>query len=749
MRAVPQSRRHTPCAVFRHIANHDGRHTECARDSERSRGAIRHLVVAALLALLPSAPLFAAGTETTRRAHDLNLTVATRWAGGANGGYFPVRIALRNLSRPRVLDLVFSDAREAGFRLPTVTRQVQIDQNASVQVTLPIPLVSAGTYGELKVFENGRELTGLTQHVTLPEAQPGLQDRPALLVISPSATTIDCSKFEDAVQALDSGGNIVSTTFRGRFGGVRAGYAAYSGLRSNDFQTIAPVLLPESWIDYSVLDVVAIPLASLDKASEAARSALLKWTASGGTLLIYDVGQSASESSDLARLLDLANRPPSQQSWQPADPSLHQPIAIVDESTGPRTVSGVRVFSGDENADEEAQEVEAANKPVWPVAKDTFWRLDLLAGQVCAFPGNPFPGSAVDWAWWLNSSKPQRLKWTTRHGLSCRQSHPEFSLFLIPGVGAVPLLAFVVLISVFAIVIGPVNYFLVWRRKQLYLLVVTIPLIAFLTSGALFGYAMVSDGFGVQSRLRSFTLLDQYSRTAVAFNRISLYAGVTPSAGLKFSSETAVLPVWRDAGCLESGTVDWTNTQHLARGWLRTQTTAQFETIAIRAERGRLDIRPAAEGELEVSNGLEWEISRLLVKDDAGRIYAGQKIPAGAKLRLATASAEDLAALSSMLAADPLKAPLGADIPSPQPATHRGGRTVWTTGEDEPTSAVNFSGSQLERYLKLLTKPEQLPSAGGLAPRTYLAVIPENPGIELGVDRTRPAPGLHVIMGFY
>ena len=87
--------------------------------------------------------------------------------------------------------------------------------------------------------------------------------------------------------------------------------------------------------------------------------------------------------------------------------------------------------------------------------------------------------------------------------------------------GAAPLLAFVVLISVFALAIGPVNYYLTWRRKQLYLLVITIPLIAFLTSASLFGYAMLSDGApGVQSRLRSFTLLDQHSRTAVSFNRI-------------------------------------------------------------------------------------------------------------------------------------------------------------------------------------------------------------------------------------
>src|SRR5579862_9851233 len=129
------------------------------------RSRVRCLTIALVLqiVLCLTSSLRASGTETTRRAHDLALTVATRWAGGANGGYFPLRISLRNLARPRVLELVFSDARETGFRLPTVTRQVQIDQNASMQLSLAIPLVSAGTYGELKILEDGRELTGLTQ----------------------------------------------------------------------------------------------------------------------------------------------------------------------------------------------------------------------------------------------------------------------------------------------------------------------------------------------------------------------------------------------------------------------------------------------------------------------------------------------------------------------------------------------------------------------------------------------------------
>src|SRR5207247_24869 len=38
-----------------------------------------------LLSVMP-AELLAAGNESSRRAHDLVLTVDTRWAGGANGG---------------------------------------------------------------------------------------------------------------------------------------------------------------------------------------------------------------------------------------------------------------------------------------------------------------------------------------------------------------------------------------------------------------------------------------------------------------------------------------------------------------------------------------------------------------------------------------------------------------------------------------------------------------------------------------
>jgi hypothetical protein len=254
----------------------------------------------------------------------------------------------------------------------------------------------------------------------------------------------------------------------------------------------------------------------------------------------------------------------------------------------------------------------------------------------------------------------------------------------------------------------------------------------------------------VQSRLRSFTVLDQHSKTAVSFNRISLYAGIVPSAGLRFSPDTAVFPIWPDNSAFESGSVDWTNTQHLARGWLRSRTPAQFETISVRSERGRVDVKPAGAGEVEVANGLSWDIDVLIVKDEAGRMYAARKLPAGASTKAVAAGPEEMQALSSALSADPLQAPPGASNSEYNPfdrSSRRAMMAYYPYGDQQ--TPASFSTSQLETNLKMLMKPASDPAAGGLPPRTYLAVFSTNPGIELGLESTRSSAGLQVLMGYY
>lgn len=700
-----------------------------------------------LLTALPS-DAFAMGSEWSVHARDLMLRVDERWAGGAYGGYYPIRISLTNKGRPRSLTFRLSSAGGGGSNLPTVERTIVIEQNARQHFTLPVPLVNTEVYGVFQVFEEGRSLKEFEHDVSVPAAHLGGADRPSLLVISP--VLVDCDRFEDAVTSLAAAA--ASSSSSGPWG-----YGGWAG--STDHQVIGTELLPENWIDYSGLDIVAVPFTTFERLTPAVRTAIIKWVEAGGNLLVYEAGTGSDALAGLNKLLALDDRRALSSVWIGADPKLRKVITVVN-SEGTSALSAVpatsvmpTVIAPASTAAEEKKEPDSdptAPPFIWDDSSDAFRRRDVMFGHVFAFAGNPFPGSPSDWAWLLNSDNAVKWKWKwlERNGLSSRMEHEEFMKFLIPGVGGVPVLAFLGLITVFTIVIGPVNYWLLWRRKQLYLLVVTIPAIAILTSGSLFGYAVIADGFGVKSRLRSFTLLDQQNRTAVSINRIALYAGLAPSAGLSFPADTAVFPIWPDDRGLESGRIDWTNTQHYATGWLRSRTITQLETIAHRTERGRLEIKPAAEEKLEVANGLAWEIGTLIVRDDHGGYYFGKDLPAGASKTVLRATNGDLRRLSAELAELTPQFPTGVASGGSNPWDWGYGLRYAMRAGYGATTPAKFEHSLLEQSLGPI-EHKSTSTADWLPKKSYVAVFPDNPGIDLGLEKTNPHSGVHVLLGRY
>ena len=123
----------------------------------------------------------------------------------------------------------------------------------------------------------------------------------------------------------------------------------------------------------------------------------------------------------------------------------------------------------------------------------------MQAGLVVALASEqPFPGTAGDWRWVLDSMGDSRWHWYERHGLSLKRENPDYWNFLIPGVGVAPVTQFCVLITVFVIGIGPVNYWLLRRRRQLHLLLLTIPASAAAVTLLLFAYALMADGLDVR-----------------------------------------------------------------------------------------------------------------------------------------------------------------------------------------------------------------------------------------------------------
>ena len=615
-----------------------------------SLAAVLSLVIIAI-----SSTTLAAGRSQTARGDDLQVAVDTEWAGCRHGGYFPIRIRITNAGRARNVSVMFADRGYGNERLPTVERTLTLESNATQQFALSVPLVNESSTGLIQFRTDRGTIPELNIPVTLTGQAEFGEEQPALLVIADDLTDAEMVPFSTAADFLS----------RPKSGGGVRGFSGGGSVSRDAHPQVIPggTMLPESWVDYSGVDIVAISLSSLLKVPEQGRSALLKWTSQGGTLVVYDVGQLAESSQELSRLLEIDNRAAVSPRWEGAPANKRLPIGIVQDNgavltpkwgtasevpAGPGQLVGKVLREGNGNdpsepiphatgnaTTEEAKKILASNRAIWSTDKPPFQSRELLLGRVYAFSGKPFPGSALDWGWFLRDLGSSNWRWTSRMGMEHRQPTTRFAEFKIPEVGEVPAKMFLVLITLFTVAIGPLNYIILNRRKQLFLLVVTIPAMAFATSISLFLYALVADGLDVKARMRSVTFLDQRNREAVSLCRAGYYAGLPPWGGLRFSSDTLVLPVVQIEDPIVSASVNWTRAQDFPNGWLRSRTPTQYVFRTHRVERGRLEVGSKAVGnELEVSNGFPWDIRRLVVKADDGHRYYGENLRAGTTKRL-------------------------------------------------------------------------------------------------------------------
>jgi hypothetical protein len=647
----------------------------------------------------------AAGDSYSARQDDLQLTADWTWAGCALGGYYPIRIAMKNFGPSREFVVQFRPDENG---LPQVSRRVNVDQNATASFSLLIPMVGSASYGNLVVLHNGQPLESLRRHVSLAERDIS-NIRPGLLVIAD--TQVDCASLETAVTSVQGHSS------HGRHGGT---------VRTSDHEVIEPFLLPDNWLAYSGLDVVLIRMELLAGLAETQRSALIDWVRSGGTLLVYNVEQPAHESAEFARLVEL-NGSLQGGGWTTASQHARRVINVIDVDQYNNASS--RSGSFDEFT--------------WEDSPDVFAWHAIGFGKVLGFQGDPFSGSVQDWGWVLDAIGSDRLHWTQRHGVAGRAENEEFLQFLIPNNRSVPMAAFLIFISVFTFVIGPFNYYVLAKRGRLNFLVVTIPAIALVTSVVLFAFSAVSHGFGVKSRVRSLTLIDQNSQTAVSTTRLALYAGLAPSEGLSFSPATAVIPIWPGSSEFQNGRVDWTEKQHLSTGWLRSRTRTQFLTINVRPERGRLTIEPGESGSLNVTNGLEWDLEALLVSHD-GEFYYGTSLAAGSAKSLQPAVLEQRRAVVTLLNRSQPSMP--EDLENSNDVAmfndfnrrrrYYGARNLFQVSLGQTEQHIQ----QLHRTLNETNSPPP--------ERQWIAVLREPPGIELGTESTI-VDGWHLVLGSY
>ncbi len=680
-------------------------------------------LIGLLLVAVDATPLLGQSpSAVATKGHGLAVTADWWNSTSAQGGYLPVHVQITNLTpRPRTLRVAVENQYPSKV---TASQQVEAPANSSVDVTLSVPVINANAYSVLQFYERGRRLDNLAFGAVGSASWWGGEAMPSVLLVGPFAP--DVRVFEDAARRMAGG----------------------SGTQGNYQPNIATRdALPTKWIDYSMLDLVMTPLRELEQMSQPTRDALITWTLAGGNLFVFGVSEPREDNSALKRLLDMDNRPPAGTTWdkpRPEDREFHAPDPSGQPMVwrnGRRRVRA-RVNPAGQVAPG-ANAVAKANAAQAPAPNFSIRQFGM--GQVIASStADPFPGALADWAWLFNSIGPDSFYWHDRHGVTPRGQNHDFWNFLIPDVGRAPVGAFQVLITIFAIVIGPVNYLVLRRQKRLYLLILTVPAFAALTAVTLLGYAIASDGFGVRTRVRSVTMLDQKRREAISWSRASYYAGLAPAGGLRFSADTAVYPIDQPARRASDRTLDWTEDQHMTSGWLRARTPTQLLVVGYKPTDDHVAVATEA-GAARVTNQLGTPIRMIVVAGRSGEWYAAQDLAHGESVRV---ESQDLSQihpeLRKLLAAQVL------DLPPEMSDSSEGfgifGSSYRYYGGAQWGS--EWSTSMLERTLAALRGDAQSLQAV-VPPGGYVAIVDRATMVELGVPRSEDAGSLYVIVGSY
>ncbi len=744
-----------------------------ARPAARARAtrALRFLVATVLAAALagalcrsPAALAQSAALHVGRGA-GLKVEVDMRWPSG--GGYRPVLVTVTSAiptNADRTLTVEITATRlmnYAGDDL-RVVEDVEIPAGwRVVRKTISVPQNLGWNSYKVNVLEDGRLIRGLSWSGSGDPYMSWVWDEglPKLLFVGdklPDTSGLGAAIDVDQYYQYQPNAN--------------------PGTGKTPLPTARPVPaadLPTRWIDYTNLDLICLSIGELaglsNKRPEALR-AILEWASAGGTLIVYGVGRDWARLRELESIAGLTpgsddlTRDPAARRWtRPKEDRFgSRPKGIgwspngMYGAAGPvlggggSMMPGVQLGMGqaEEDVGEAGEELDGALEPTdcFPFVYRDF-RLGLIAAVA---DDDPFALSArrakLGWSWLLDAIGSRRLLWFHRHGTSPLRDNPEFWNFLIPGVGLAPVTAFRVLITLFVLAIGPLNYLLLRRWKSLHLLVVTVPVSAAAVTLALFAYAMVADGLGTRVRARSVTQIDQRTGHAACWARLSYYAGLSPHGGLTFPDDVAVIPYeYLPGEDNRMRELIWQGDQWLLSGWLPSRTPTQFLTVRSRRTTLGLKVAPSAggSGALRVENGLGTHVEQLLVRDRDGRFFWAADVQPGAAVEATPIEVEEAKTrLRKRFDQEVPRYPPGMDQRS-QP-----GYSSWNSARRPWRWTANQANlppaSQRVGMLEITLGHARTAT---LEPGSYTAVVEKSPEVVFGTKAARQEASFHVIRG--
>jgi hypothetical protein len=236
--------------------------------------------------------------------------------------------------------------------------------------------------------------------------------------------------------------------------------------------------------------------------------------------------------------------------------------------------------------------------------------------------------------WWNLAGVWQETASPWERSMTAAEANRLFRI--VEDVG-IPVRGLFVLMLLFTVAIGPVNLWLLGRKRRRIWMLWTVPAISFVTCLAVFGYMLLAEGWQGHLRTEGVTLLDEGAHRATSLGWTGFYCPMAPGDGLHFSPDTEVM--WQKSEDYfqpdgASCTVDWTHDQHLASGWVSARVPSHFKLRKSEVRRERLAVTRRPDGTLAAVNGLGADVRRLWLADEKGQVYTAEQVPAGGQATL-------------------------------------------------------------------------------------------------------------------
>jgi hypothetical protein len=269
-------------------------------------------------------------------------------------------------------------------------------------------------------------------------------------------------------------------------------------------------------------------------------------------------------------------------------------------------------------------------------AKAPFLFSDYGTGRILAVPNDGTQLQTNDWFRILVALSGYRST-SVFEGIGDRNhSFFGYSGFDYKRLGKPPWILFLILITLFAISVGPVAFVLLKRIGRTHLLLGGVPMIASAITTGIVGYAMIQDGFSFRTTRLSVTWLDSRNQTALTQTTQMVYSGVAPGnfelpLSTAYYDDLASDAYYRTA---QSRILSTGDRQVISGTKIQARTKIQVTTFDVHRSTSQLLLSATPDGtKWEVTNQLGFKLELLVVQTPAG-IMSAEHVDDGASATL-------------------------------------------------------------------------------------------------------------------